>query len=176
MNNEVVRICPYCAEQIKPVAKVCPWCHQWLSLFSFRNPGVQLAAFNLCALLLIVGFQVMFNRFTGSGIDFSPYRNEISVVESRMNFKDAGTNSMVYVVAVITNHTDIAWRQIQYDVRFFNRAGTLIDARTALDSSTILDHGESAFRINVTPSHMLPEYDSYKVFVRAARDNRTRLY
>lgn len=176
MNSEVVRVCPYCAEQIKPVAKVCPWCQQWLSLFSLRNPGVGLAVFNLCALILIVGFLVMFNRLTGSGIDFSPYRNGISLVESRMNLKDAGTNSMVYVVAVLTNHTDIAWRQIQLDVRFFNQAGTLIDARTACDSSTILDHGESAFRINVTPCRALSEYDSYKVFVRAARDNRTHLY
>ena len=176
MNNEVFRMCPYCAEQIKPAAKVCPGCKQWLSPFSLRNPVVFMAVFYACALILIAGFLVMLGRLFSSGIDFSPYRNGISIVESRMNFKDVGTNSLVYVVVVITNQTDIAWKQTQVDVRFFNKAGTLIDARTYWDNSTILGHGESAFRINSTPCHALSDYDSYKIFVRAARDAQARFY
>jgi len=172
MNNEAFRVCPYCAEQIKPAAKVCPWCHQWLSPLSLRNPVAFLAVFCGWVLILIVGFLLMLGRLFTPGIDFSPYRDQISVVESRMNLKDAGEKSAVYVVVVITNQTDVAWKQAQVDARFFNKAGTLIDARTQWDTSTILGHGESAFRIGLTPCHALSDYDSYKVFVRSASDAR----
>lgn len=172
MSEEIVRTCPYCAEQIRVAAKVCPHCRQWLTILSLRNPATFLAVFYFCALALIVGFLVFLGRLLNPGINFMPYRDGISIVDSRMNIQDAGKDSSVHVVAVITNQTDIAWKQVQLDVRFFDQSGKLIDGRMYIDSSVILPHGESAFRVNTRPSHSLADYDSYKIFVRYARDAR----
>ena len=144
-------------------------------MLSFRNPAVFIFVFYFCVSVLVVGFLVFLGRLLNPGINFFPYRDGIVVVESRMNTQEVGKDSVVHVVTVITNQTDIAWKEIQLDVRFFDQTGKLIDGRTYLESSTILPHGESAFRINTHPSHPLSDYDSYKIFVRYARDARVRI-
>jgi hypothetical protein len=175
MNDEITRLCPYCKEEIKVAAKICPRCRQWLSVFSLRNPAVLTTVVYLSLLVWTVGFQIFLQRLVNPGIDFSPYRDGITIIESRMNVEDAGGKSSVHVVAVITNQTDIAWKQVQFDVRFFNKMGVLIDARGYSAGDTILPHGEIAFRINTKPIHALSDYESYKIFVRSARDARCLL-
>jgi len=121
----------------------------------------------------MAGLLFSFQRMFGPGTDFLPYRDGITVVESRMNLEDAGKDAPVHVIAVITNRTDLAWKDVQLDVRYFNQAGTLIDARAYEGSGTVLPHGEAAYRINTKPCHPLADYDSYKIFVRYARDVHT---
>ena len=175
MSDEISMVCPYCAEPVKTAAKICPWCRQWLSLFSLRNPAVFVMIFYFCMVVVAFGFFIFLQRMFDPGINFSPYRDSISIVESRMNLEDAGKDSSVHVVAVITNQTDIAWKQVQLDVRFFNKAGALIDARVYHDVAIVVPHGESAFRINTKPSYPLSDYDSYKLYIRSARDARCKL-
>jgi hypothetical protein len=143
-------------------------------VFSLRNPTVFLLIFCICYLSSALGLLIVFNRIADPGINFFPYRNQLSIFDSRMNLEDAAKEYSVHVVAVVTNQTDIAWKDVQLDVRFFNKAGTLIDARTFMNSPTIFPHGDSAFRINVDPIHPLADYDSYKIYIRSARDTRSR--
>lgn len=168
-------MCPYCAEQVKTTAKICPWCRQWLSLFSLRNPSTFAMAFYLCLLIFSIGFLLFFHRLVGPGTDFSSYRDGISVIESRMSFATEEKDPKVYVIAVITNQTEMAWKNIQLDTRFFDKSGTLIDARTYSDNARILPHEDLAVRITTKPSHALSDYQSCKVFIRCARDARSIL-
>lgn len=174
MNSEATRVCPYCAEPVKTAAKVCPRCRNWLSVYSLRNPAVLIAILCLWCFATTAGLLISIERLIHSGMDFTPYRGSISVLESRMNFGTEDNEPAVYVVAVVTNKSDIAWRDIELDARFFDKTGTLIDAQTDSDYSTIWPHGDSAFRIKLKPSHDLSDYQSYKVFVRSARDAHSR--
>ena len=99
----------------------------------------------------------------------------LSVVASRMNFGTADNKPMVYVICVITNKTDMAWKDLEVDARFFNKTGTLIDAHTYHDSSTILPHDEMALRMGTTPFDSLSDYETYKIYIRSARDARSPL-
>jgi len=175
MNGEVTKVCPYCAEQVKAVAKVCPRCRQWLTVFSLRNPILFVLA--LCVLGMVVCslFAIALRKQLNSGIDFAPYRDSISVVDSRMTFGKDDNGPVVYVVTVITNQSNLPWKETEFDARFFDKTGKLIDAQQWRDYSTIWPHGDSAFRIVVRPSHDLSDYQSYKVFVRSARDAHSRL-
>jgi predicted nucleic acid-binding Zn ribbon protein len=172
MSNIHIKVCPYCAEQINAAAKVCPRCRQWLSFFSLRNPAAFMAVLYSCLSVILVGCLFSLQGMLNPGTDFSSYPNGLRIVESRMNLTDRGADSAVHVVGVITNQTDIAWKEIQTDVRFFNKAGVLIDARSGNQYFIILPHADSAFRINVQPCRPLADYDSYKIFVRYARDAR----
>lgn len=178
MNTKSEKTCPYCAEQIKASAKVCPRCQQWLTTYSLRNPTVFIGSVCLCALIsLFVAFllfQRLFERLLQPGIDFSSYRDSISVIESRMNLEKGDKESSVNVVAVITNKSELAWKEIEMDTRFFDKTGTMIDAQTVPQRWTILPHSELAFRIRITTSRELSEYDSYKIYVRSAKDARDR--
>jgi hypothetical protein len=172
MAEENSKVCPYCAEPIKVAAKICPWCRQWLSTYSLRNPAVFAAVFYLCMVIFTIGFLAFFQRLLKPGVDFSPYRDSVSIVESRMNLSDNDKQPMVYVVVVVTNKSELSWKDVQTDVRFFDKAGILIDTGTDWGRGVIFPHGDLAFRIRTQPSHPLSEYESYKVYIRAARDAR----
>ena len=174
MSKDASKICPYCAEQISAAAKVCPRCRQWLSVFSLRNPAASAAVICLGVLVCVVGFLMFMQRLFYEGVDFSPYRNDISIVESHMSLKATSNEKSVHLVVVITNQTDIAWKQIQMDVRFFNKAGKLIDAPQGFEYNPVLPHTESAFRMDFGPNEPLSDYDSYKIEVKYARDAHSR--
>jgi hypothetical protein len=128
--------------------------------------------FYFCPVIVAIGFFICLQRLTDPGIDFSPYRDRISVVESRMNLQTNDIGPWVNVVVVLTNKSNIAWKDVQTDLRFYNPSGTLIDATEYWSRGVIYPKEEIAFRIKHQPSHDLAEYDSYKIFVRSARDAR----
>lgn len=174
MNDEATKTCRYCAEQIKATAKVCPRCRQWLPGFSLRNPAILIFALCLWCFICFVVMATFFKQLVNPGVDFSAYRNSISVVDSRMTFGMENKEPVIYVVTVITNKSDLVWKGVELDARFFDKTGTLIDAQAWCDNLPIWPHGDSAFRIRVKPSHDLSDYQSYKLFVRSARDVHAR--
>ncbi len=177
MNEEISRVCSYCAEPVKNAAKICPHCRQWLSVFSLRNPIVVSTFLIFFILIFAVALICSIQRLFDPGIDFSPYRNDISIVESRMNFSNDEKDPMLYLVVLVTNKTDVAWRSIQFDARFFDKSGTLIDTCDYPVSSLVIPpHAESALRIKTHPTHPLLDYESFKISVRSARDAKARLY
>lgn len=168
------KTCPYCAEEVMAIAKVCPHCRNWLSIYSLRNPIVGGVFACLFATILIIGMLTSVHRLMNPGRDFSPYRESISVVESRMNFKPDEYGDAFYVVAILTNKCDLAWKNPQLDLRFFNKAGTLIDTTVYTGGGVIYPNGELAVKVKNRPNHAVSEYDSCKVFVRSAVDPKTR--
>lgn len=170
------RICPYCAEEIQATAKVCPHCRNWLVFLSLKNPAVFLICFCFFFLVLIVGFLAFVRGMFNPGMDFSPYRDSISVVESRMNSQpdEYGSGTVICVVVVLTNKCELSWKNPQLDLRFYNQSGTLIDANTYTGNGLIHPNGELALRVRIHPCRALSEYDSCKVFVRSAADWRRR--
>jgi hypothetical protein len=168
------KTCPYCAEEVMAAAKVCPHCRNWLSMYSLRNPAVGMFGFCLFFLIGFIGFLNAVHQLMNPGRDFSPYRESISVVESRMDFKPDDYGMAIYVVAVLTNKCELAWKNPQLDLRFFNKAGNLIDAIPCNGGGVIYPNGELAVRAKNRPSHAVSEYDSCKVFVRSAVDPKVR--
>jgi hypothetical protein len=136
---------------------------------------VAVLVVSLCILLAF--FIQAFNRIADRGVDFSPYRSSISVIESSMS--DGKTNEYgtprIFVVGLITNESDIAWKNIEFELRFFDRSGALIDSGTMNDYYGILSHRDLGFRIWLDPVLPLTNYDSYKIYIGSAKDARSRL-
>ena len=134
---------------------------------------VAVFAGSIC--VITVGFMLALNRISSPGADFSPYRSSISVMESTMDktkTSEDGTPRIV-VVGLITNKSDIAWKNIEFDLRFFDRSGNLIDTESADEYYPILSHRDSGFRAWLEPVHPLSDYDSYKIYIGSARDARS---
>ena len=166
--------CPYCAEEAKSSAKVCPHCRIWLTIYSLRNPavaGVFACGFFLVLLVCLLSFM---HGLFGAGRDFAPYRDSFSVLETHLNFQSDEYGPAFYVVVVVTNKSDLSWKNPQLDLRFFNQEGKLIDALAYTGNGTIHSHEEMGLRVKSRPVHPQNEYASCKVFVRSGSDSNLR--
>jgi hypothetical protein len=171
MNGAETKICPHCAETIKAAAKVCPQCRYWQKKWSWHNPLLVL----LTIMVVLLGLMGVFvDRMLGPKEEFATYRDEISVVSSESSHRISGSNQWVTVVGMLTNKSNVGWKEVSVEARFMDKSGKLIDVIPAQADSyreaTLLPHGEAAFKVEGRAARPESEYDNYKVSVRWAKD------
>lgn len=170
------RLCPFCAESIKREAKVCPRCRQWLTLRSIRNPAIcvwiyglpHLATYAAIGMLLLTAL----NRFQNPKPDYTDFVRSLRVLESRMNWADTSNGLRIYVTGILTNQSEIAWRDIELECRFLDANGQLVDAAHPRVFLTIQPHDDAAFRVAVTPSRATNDYATLRLSVSTARNTK----
>jgi hypothetical protein len=174
MNIESKKTCPLCAEEIPLRAKLCPRCRQWLSLRSFRHPLVATAVAGLpmvaILVLVAVGFTSAFERLGNPGPHYAEFAHPIKIVESRMNWVETSSGLRLYVTGLLTNQSEQAWKEIEFDCRFFDPTGVMIDAANGRAYLTVLPADNSAFRTSIVPTRATNEYASFKISVNNARN------
>jgi hypothetical protein len=174
MNAENSRICPFCAESINPVAKLCPRCRQWLTIRSLRNPAVFIWLHGglLAAVWIVMGIGILsaFNRLENPKPYYSAFPQAVRLVESRMNWAQTKDGLRIYLTGIITNQSPVAWRGIEFDCRFYDSTGVMVDAANARASLTIQPNDDAAFRAIIIPGCATNDYSSYKLLVSTARN------
>jgi hypothetical protein len=175
-ENEQTKICPHCAEAIKTTAKVCPHCRYWQKKWSLYNPQIAGGAGIIIGFAILCGFGMFYDRMFGPKQRFAEYRDQIAVVSSEISWRVSGSESNVYVTVsgMLTNHSDVAWKDVGVEARFFDQSNKQFDAITVntdgYRSVVILPHGEAAFRIESKAARPGADYHTYKVTVRWAKD------
>jgi hypothetical protein len=174
MNGEFKKCCPFCAETIPAAAKICPRCRQWISLRSFRNPVVGLVI-SLFALLMISGcvaffFTHVFSRVFNAPPYYADHVGSLQILQLKMFFKDTTNGPRIYITGILTNRSQIPWRDIEFECRFLRSNGNLIDAYTSRSYSTVQANDDGAFRVTVTPIKDFQEYENLKLSISNARN------
>lgn len=175
-NPAESKVCPYCAERINHRAKLCPRCRQWLTLRSIRNPAVaawvygipHLALYGLLGFFILAKLDAIFNPKP----DYSELPNALAIVDSHMNFADTANGLRIYITGILTNRSNVAWRSVEFECRFFDANGGLVDADHPHAGVTIEAHDDTAFRTIVTPSRSTNLYASYRIVVTTARNTK----
>jgi hypothetical protein len=126
-DTEQTKVCPLCAETIKAAAKVCPHCRRWQKRWSFGNPYAGVIVFVVVCFVALIYLNAFYDQLFGQKRDFTPYQNQITVVNSETSFRIANSNLMVSVIGVVTNQTDFGWKQIGMEAQFFDGNGRMID-------------------------------------------------
>ena len=88
-SEQGVKVCPLCAEPIKAAAKVCPFCRAsqsrfagwWLYLLLGLSVSLMLAVVGL------VCFWLFPDAFRPEGRSFAPYRAQLEVARTAMDFE-----------------------------------------------------------------------------------------
>jgi hypothetical protein len=168
------RSCPFCAESINPTARVCPRCRQWLTWRSFRHPKVA-ATLVAVAWTLYIGFLgVVILRVASRFFDSPPYYTDtpgaLQVLEPRMNWVQTKEGLRIFVAGILTNTSPTHWTGVQLECRFFNAAGTMVDAANPLANLPVRSHDDTAFRVSIWPAASTNEYGSFQVRVSTARN------
>ena len=170
MTHSESKTCPVCAEEIKRAAKVCPHCRQWQTRFGIRHPATLTLMMVLCVCVLAVGFVVLLLRITDPKPSYNDFQGRLIVTESRTTPWQTERGDLLVIVGLMTNQTPFAWKEVQFDCRYFDTNGALIDATTGFGRGAIYGHGESAFRVDLKVSRPLSDYAFHKISVKAARN------
>jgi predicted nucleic acid-binding Zn ribbon protein len=173
MTDPEQRTCPFCSEAIKAEAKVCPRCRQWLTLKSFRHPLVLMLCHALPMLAIwIAGTLVIYSRLEqlqNPKPYYSEFPGSLQVIESRMNWAQTRDGLRVFVVGVLTNSSSVNWRDVEFDCRFFNSGGVMVDANAGRSFFAVCPHDATAFRVSVIPTAPTNDYASFTISVSQAR-------
>lgn len=167
------KVCPMCAETIKATAKVCPHCRHWQKRWSLQNPQVWGGIILVFYLVAMGVLGAVVEKIFGAKRDFTPYQSQISVLSSEISHRTSGTNHYVTVVGIVTNQSELAWKDVNLEAQCFDSAGKLIDvisARGDYGGIPVLGHAEAAFKIETKAAQAEAEYATYKVFVRWGKD------
>ena len=179
-ENEQTKVCPHCAETIKAAAVVCPHCRYWQTKWSLYNPKL-LAALGLVVMTAyFAGIGIFMDKVFGPKEQFATYRDEIAVVSSQLSRRistsgcDSNVNVYVTVVGTLTNRSNITWKDVGVEAQFLDKSGKQFDAITVnadeYRGTTVLSHGEAAFKIEGRAARPESDYGTYKVIVRWAKD------
>jgi hypothetical protein len=166
------KLCRYCAENIPAPAIICPRCRQWLSFWSFRNPAL---IFCVTLLPLLGFFTVMVNfmeKFMNPRPYYSEFQKSIRILQSKIQWAETSDGARIYVTGIVTNESVVSWRSVEFDTRFYDSKGQLIDAATGYGSFTILPGNDSGFRVIVRPILSSNDYGSFKISVSNAKNAR----
>ena len=179
-ETEQTKVCPHCAETIKLAAVVCPHCRYWQKKWSLYNPQVGVALWIIVCFAAISFFGFFYDRMFGQKEQFATYRNEITVVSSQYSQRistsgcDSNASMYVTVVGMLTNQSEITWKDVSVEAQFLDKSGKQFDAITVnadgYHGVGILPHGEAAFKIEGRAARPGSDYGTYKVIVRWAKD------
>ena len=170
MSFTSTKTCRYCAETIAAGAKVCPRCRQWQTLWSLRNPAVQVLFLSGVTCALGIVLLVWLQRTFDPGPDFSLFRNSLTVVESKDFFYTDDKRLRLRTLVVLTNQSALSWKNIELEARYFDKENKYIDTKIYMTGDVILCHDELALSTELFPCHPQSDYISHKIFVRAARN------
>jgi hypothetical protein len=170
------KTCRFCAEIIPAKAKLCPRCRQWLYLRSFRNPFFLIPVVFLPAIAVFILFEFgitqTLNKLTNPPPYYSDFRGSLRILESKMSWADTTDGQRVFITGIVTNQSPMAWRGLEFETRFFDSKGQMIDAANGYTGFTILPGNDSAFRVSVKPVLSTNHYSSFKISVSNARSTR----
>ncbi len=164
-------LCKMCCQEIDTRARKCPFCHQWQNKIStfLLNPRFS-------GLLVIIGFlsipYYLSNRFD-SGENFQQYLGQIEISESEMKFGENSCGPSIVILGKVMNRSKFSWKDVRFELKFFDKDGKLIDADQEEDYSLILTpEEESLFKVSLKIDFPVEQYVSYEIRILSAKDER----
>jgi hypothetical protein len=165
--------CPSCCEQINARAIRCPRCHSWQSKWRFDQSNIK---HQVIFLALIFGFMaIVFSSLFGSIFnpkDFSESKSLLEIKNSKVSYSTKDCGPSITVICTISNNSDIAWKDFNFEAQFYNENNDLID--TVSDQNydlLLLANDESTFKITGSADKPEALYHHHKVIIKDAREN-----
>jgi hypothetical protein len=104
---------------------------------------------------------------------YSEFPHALTVLESRLNWAETKDGLRLFITGVLTNDSPVTWGSVEFDCRFFDACGVMVDATTGRGGVTVGSHDDSAFRVSVLPIAPRNDYASLKISVGNARNTKS---
>ncbi len=169
MTEAESKTCPLCCEPVRPAARKCPHCHHYLNkwVLAAYHP---LIAISPMLLAFGVGFYLL-SRVLDRGQSFEAFRSQVLISHSELQFGGLPAGPTVAVVGTLHNESNVAWKDLTIEVRFFDKSHKLIDTKQRQDYWLMLPpKGDSAFKVSQPREFDAANYASYEARIVTARD------
>ena len=173
MNGEATKLCPLCAETIKPAAKICPYCQTRQNRWSLRSQEIAALISMLVPLAIAAGLLAWVNEDPASeGTRFARHRRELSVGKLALDW--AGARGEPALLGVVTNAGSHPWRVEELEVRFADARGNFFDAlQLGMREPFVVEPSQDhAFRVSLGPLHWTNVAVTAQARVQSATDGR----
>ncbi len=173
MEENSTKLCKMCCKEIPDKARKCPYCHYWQNKFSIYvwGPALPIIIFLLPFAFIMYMLENTFDK----GEDFTPYRNQITVTNSELEFGEKKSGETVAVIGTMSNKSPVPWKDVQIEVRFYDSNGKMIDSEQQKDYPfEISADGNAAFKVSTLREFPKEQYVKYGVSIISARDARSR--
>ncbi len=114
-----------------------------------------------------------FDRFLNPEPYYTGFVDSLQVMEAQMHWgENSRGTTLIYITGILTNRSEVAWRDVELECRFLGTKGQLVDAAHPHAVVTIQPHTDTAFRATVSPSRATNDYASFKISVSTARSTK----
>jgi len=176
MEEITSKICKMCYKEIDSRAKKCPYCQHCQNKFSMVvfHPAFGVIFVLIPILLVYIFMGLMFKGMFDQGEDFTPYRTQIAISEPELKFGKTARGPTVVVMGKMTNNSSLSWKDVQLEVRFYDKDNKLIDTDQKEKYSFVVPANDiSTFKVSILREFSEEQYANFKVRILSARDSRT---
>ena len=169
---EEMKECPSCCEQINAKAIKCPHCQAWQSKWRYDQSNLKHQLIFITTLLAVFGvaYTGLIGSMFGSG-DFDDNKNLIKIENSNFNYAVKDCGARISIIGSIQNDSEITWKDIYFEVQFFNDKNELIDTISENEYDLLLLPTEStSFKITGAADKEKSSYDHHKIIIKSARE------
>jgi hypothetical protein len=128
----------------------------------------------MVALVIVLAFSVLdrLDRLLNPRPLYAGLPHALQIVQSRMNWAQTKDGLRIYMTGILTNQSAVSWRDIEFECRFYDSAGVMVDAAHSHGYLTVQPGDDTAFRVVVAPGCATNDYRDYKLLVTTARNAR----
>lgn len=169
MEDSAKKSCNMCFELIDSRARKCPYCHHWQNkLYGFFfHPAIAVLPFALVFLIGPVMMKIMFDP----GKSFEKYKELVKITNTNLTFGQTDCGPNLVVLGTFKNNSDVTWKDLQLEVRFFDKEGKLIDTGQKNEYSFVLQaKSEAPFKVSLKKEFPTEKYVSHSIKVLTAKD------
>jgi hypothetical protein len=169
------KTCKLCGMGIPATARKCPYCHHWQRWLSLQNPPVMTLLIMLPAFALYgIMIDTVFNPFR-QWEQFSKHADQVRIVDSKVEFGEDSCGPAVIVVGKVENLSLVDWKDVHFQVEFFNPKGQFFDTgQQEIYTWRVPAGQQTSFKISFRRQLPEKEYASHKVRMISAVDSRNR--
>ncbi len=169
---EDMKECPSCCEQINVKAIKCPRCQAWQSKWRFDQSNLKHQFILIVLLLAVMG--AAYSGFIGSMFgtgSFEESKALIKIENSNINYTIKDCGARVSVIGTIYNDSKTTWKDLYFEVQFYNDKNELIDTISENEYDLILLPKDTAtFKITGAADKEQSLYDHHKIIIKSARE------
>ncbi len=121
----------------------------------------------------VMTFLTLFDRIGNPKPFYSEFPNALRILESKMNWVHSSNGPSIFITGILTNESPAGWKDVEFDCRFFDSSGRLVDAASRRSYSTVAANDDIAFRVAIEPTAPTNRYATFRIGVGSARNAKS---